>query len=75
MAILSCKRLRQVVAVAGVFFVAGIFLEVFTHIFSSPDNQMFVQPFVLGLVLSSPVVMLLAMVVSLIPGLKLRDCT
>jgi hypothetical protein len=74
MATMSCKRLRQAVKVAGIFFIAGIFLEVFTHILPSPDNQMFIQSVALGMVLSSPVVMLFTMVVSLIPGLKMRDC-
>jgi hypothetical protein len=74
MAILSCKRLRQVVKVAGSILIAGIFLEVFTHILSSSDSQTMVQPFALGMVLSSPLIMLLTMVVSILSGRRVSGC-
>ena len=74
MAIMSCKRLRQVVKVAGSVLIAGIFLEVFTHLLSSAASQMVVQPIALGIVLSSPLIMLLTMVVSMISGRKISGC-
>lgn len=74
MAILNCERLRQVVKLAGTFLIVSIFLEVVTHILSSSLDLTFIQPLLLGMVLSSPILILMAMVVSLIPGLRLRDC-
>lgn len=74
MAILSCKRLRQVVKVAGSILIAGIFLEVFTHILTSSGSQMVVQPFALGMVLSSPLIMLLTIVVSIVSGRRVNGC-
>ena len=74
MAILNCKRLRKVVMLAGVFLIAGMFLEVFAHLLSSSVNLVFIQPLALGMVLASPAIMLMAVVLTLIPGLTLKDC-
>ena len=74
MAILNCKRLRKVVMLAGVFLIAGMFLEVFAHLLASSVNLVFIQPLALGMVLASPAIMLMAVVLSLIPGLTLKDC-
>ena len=51
MAILNCKRLRKVVMLAGVFLIAGMFLEVFAHLLASSVNLVFIQPLALGMVL------------------------
>jgi uncharacterized membrane protein YjjP (DUF1212 family) len=59
---------------AGVFLIAGMFLEVIAHLFASSLNLAFIQPLALGMVLASPVIILLTVVISLIPGLTLKDC-
>jgi hypothetical protein len=74
MVILSCKRLRRVVLLAGVFLIVGMFLEVIAHLFASPLNLAFIQPLALCMVLASPVIILLTVVISLIPGLTIKDC-
>ncbi len=74
MAILNCKRLRKVVMLAGVFLIAGMFLEVIVHLLSSSMNLLFIQPLALGMVLASPAIMLMAVVLTMIPGLTLKDC-
>ncbi|MEJ2453181.1 MAG: hypothetical protein P8103_03375 [Candidatus Thiodiazotropha sp.] len=74
MAILNCERLRKVVMLAGVFLIAGMFLEVIAHLLSSSVNLFFIQPLALGMVLASPAIMLLAVVLTMIPGLTLKDC-
>ncbi len=74
MTILNCKRLRKVVMVAGGFLIAGMFLEVIVHLLPGSDALNFLQPLALGMVFASPVIILSAVVVSLIPGLMLRDC-
>lgn len=73
MEILSCNRLRKVVMLAGVFLIAGMFLEVIVHLLDSPVSQ-FLQPVALCMVLASPIIVLMVVVVSLIPGLALKDC-
>ncbi len=74
MPILNCERLRKVVMLAGVFLIAGMFLEVIAHLLSSSVNLHFIQPLALGMVLASPAIMLLAVVLTMIPGLTLKDC-
>ncbi len=74
MTILNCKRLRKVVILAGGFLIAGMFLEVIAHLLLGPGSLRFLQPLALGLVFASPVIILTVVVVSLIPGLVLRDC-
>ena len=74
MAILNCNRLRKVVMLAGVFLIAGMFLEVFAHLLSTSVNLLFIQPLALGMVLASPAIMLMAVVLTLIPGITLKDC-
>jgi hypothetical protein len=75
MSFLKCKHLRQVVILAGVLLIAGMFLEVIAHQFSGTLNLLLVQPIALGMVLASPVVVLVAVVLTLIPGLSLKDCS
>jgi hypothetical protein len=75
MSFFKCKHLRQVVILAGVLLIAGMFLEVIAHLFSASLNLLLVQPIALGMVLASPVVVLVAVVLSLIPGLSLKDCS
>lgn len=74
MVILNCKRLRQIVMLAGGFLIAGMFLEVIAHTLSHSVNLLFLQPLALGMVLVSPAIILVTVVVSLIPGLSLKDC-
>jgi len=75
MTILNCKRLRKVVMVAGGFLIAGMFIEVIVHLLPGAGTLSFLQSLALGMVFASPVIILSAVVVSLIPGLRLRDCT
>ncbi|MEJ2394095.1 MAG: hypothetical protein P8045_00085 [Candidatus Thiodiazotropha sp.] len=75
MAILDCKRLRKVVMLAGVFLIIGMFLEVIAHLLAPSVNLLFIQPLALGLVLASPAIILVTVIISLIPGLMLKDCT
>jgi len=75
MTILNCKRLRKVVTLAGGSLIAGMFLEVIAHLLLGPGGSTFIQPLALMMVLASPVIILAVVVVSLIPGLTLRDCT
>jgi hypothetical protein len=72
--ILNCKRLRKIVMLAGGFLIAGMFLEVIAHFLSQSVNLVFLQPLALGMVLASPAIILMTVVVSLIPGLSLKDC-
>ena len=74
MFILNCKRLRQIVMLAGGFLIAGMFLEVVAHSLSSSVNLLFLQPLALAMVLASPAIILITVVVSLIPGLSMKDC-
>ena len=74
MTILNCKWLRRVVMLAGSLLIAGMFLEVIAHLLSTPDNISLLQPVALAMVLASPVIMLLTIIFSLIPGLHLNDC-
>ena len=74
MAILNCKRLRKVVMLAGALLIAGMFIEVIAHLFLNSQSLQFIQPAALGLVWASPVIILITVVISLIPGLMLRDC-
>jgi hypothetical protein len=75
MAILDCKRLRKVVMLAGVLLIIGMFLEVIAHLLAPSVNLLFIQPLALGLVLASPAIILVTVIISLIPGLMLKDCT
>jgi hypothetical protein len=75
MVILNCKRLRQIVMLAGGFLIAGMFLEVIAHLLSPSVNLLYLQPVALGMVLASPAIILMTVVVTLIPGLFLKDCT
>jgi hypothetical protein len=75
MAILDCKRLRKVVILAGVLLIIGMFLEVIAHLLAPSVNILFIQPLALGLVLASPAITLVTVIISLIPGLMLKDCT
>jgi hypothetical protein len=75
MVILNCQRLRKIVMLAGAFLIAGMFLEVIAHLMASSVNLLVIQPIALGMVLASPVIILLTVVISLIPGLSLRDCS
>jgi hypothetical protein len=59
---------------AGVFLIAGMFLEVIAHLFASSLNLVFVQPLALCMVLASPMIILITVIISLIPGLTLKDC-
>ncbi|MES9945474.1 MAG: hypothetical protein B6D77_01825 [gamma proteobacterium symbiont of Ctena orbiculata] len=74
MSFLNCKHLRKVVTLAGVLLIGGILLEVVAHWLASNIGLLIIQPVALGMVLFSPVVMLLAMILSLIPGKSFKDC-
>jgi membrane glycosyltransferase len=74
MSFINCKHLRKVVTLAGVLLIGGILLEVMAHWLTSSLGLLIIQPIALGMVLVSPVVMLLAMVLSLIPGKGFKDC-
>ena len=74
MSFLNCKHLRTVVTLAGILLIGGIMLEVVAHLTASNVVLLFVQPVALGMVLISPVMMLIAMVLSLIPGKSFKDC-
>ncbi len=71
---LNCKRLRNVVMLAGVFLIAGMVLEVFAHVMSLSATLMLLQPLALGMVLASPALILLIVLLSFVPGISLRDC-
>jgi Mg2+/Co2+ transporter CorB len=71
---INCKHLRKVVTLAGVLLIGGILLEVFAHWLASNIGLLIIQPVALGMVLISPVVMLVAMVLSLLPGKSFKDC-
>jgi membrane glycosyltransferase len=75
MTFLSCKHLRRVVTLAGILLVGGILLEILAYWMDSNFVLLIIQPFALGMVLISPLVMLVTMALSLIPGKHLRDCT
>ena len=74
MSFINCKHLRKVVTLAGVLLIGGILLEVVAHWLASNIGLLIIQPIALGMVLISPVVMLVAMVLSLIPGKSFKDC-
>ncbi|MBT2971467.1 MAG: hypothetical protein B6D72_02330 [gamma proteobacterium symbiont of Ctena orbiculata] len=74
MSFLNCKHLRRVVTLAGVLLIGGIFLEVIAHWTASHFILLIIQPIALGMVLISPVAMLIAMAISLIPGKSFKDC-
>jgi hypothetical protein len=74
MSFINCKHLRRVVTLAGVLLIGGILLEVAAHWLASNMGLLIIQPIALGMVLISPVVMLLAMVLSLLPGKGFKDC-
>jgi hypothetical protein len=74
MSFLNCKHLRSAVTLAGILLIGGIMLEVIAHLTASNVVLLFVQPVALGMVLISPVMMLIAMVLSLIPGKSFKDC-
>jgi hypothetical protein len=74
MVVLNCQRLRKIVMLAGVFLITGMFIEVIVHLLASSIDLLFIQPIALGMVLVSPLIILLTVVISLIPGLSLRDC-
>jgi hypothetical protein len=63
-----------VVKLAGVILVVGMFLEVSVHLLAPIVDLMFIQPLALGMVFASPVIVLITVVISLIPGLSLKDC-
>ncbi|MES9991395.1 MAG: hypothetical protein ABW098_05540 [Candidatus Thiodiazotropha sp.] len=74
MSFLNCRHLRRVVTLAGVLLIGGILLEVLAHWTASNFILLIIQPIALGMVLISPLVMLIAMVISLIPGKSFKDC-
>jgi hypothetical protein len=74
MSFLNCKLLRRFVSLAGVLLIGGMLLEVMAHLLMSDVNLLLIQPIALGMVLVSPVIMLMAVVVALIPGIRLNDC-
>jgi hypothetical protein len=67
--------MRRVVILAGILLIGGILLEVVAHWLVSSIGLLIIQPIALGMVLISPVVMLVAMVLSLLPGKRFKDCT
>lgn len=74
MAFLKCKYLRRSVMLAGAILIAGMFLEVFTHLM--PVSNLPILQFVaLAVVMSSPVIILIVMVLSFFPLKSLKDCT
>jgi hypothetical protein len=74
MSFINCKHLRRVVTLAGVLLIGGILLEVVAHWLAANIGLLIIQPIALGMVLISPVVMLVAMVLSLLPGKSFKDC-
>jgi Mg2+/Co2+ transporter CorB len=74
MSFINCKHLRRVVTLAGVLLIGGILLEVVAHWLATNIGLLIIQPIALGMVLISPVVMLVAMVLSLLPGKSFKDC-
>jgi membrane glycosyltransferase len=74
MSFINCKHLRNVVTLAGVLLIGGILLEVLAHWLVSDIGLLIIQPIALGMVLVSPVAMLIAVVLSLIPGKRFKDC-
>lgn len=75
MTILNCKRLRRIVMLSGSFLIVSMFAEVIAHLLSSSFATSYVQSVALVMLLASPVVMLLTIIVSLIPGVRLIDCS
>jgi hypothetical protein len=67
--------MRRVVILAGILLIGGILLEVVAHWLVSSIGLLIIQPIAFGMVLISPVVMLVAMVLSLLPGKRFKDCT
>ncbi|MCU7841966.1 MAG: hypothetical protein KZQ94_21675 [Candidatus Thiodiazotropha sp. (ex Troendleina suluensis)] len=74
MSFLNCKYFRRIVKLAGVFLIGGMLLEVIAHLMASHIILLLIQPVALGMVLISPVIILLAMVITLMPGTGLKDC-
>jgi hypothetical protein len=70
----NCKHLRHVVSLAGVLLIGGMLLEVLAHLLVSDVNLLIIQPIALGMVLISPMIILLTVVITLIPGVSLKDC-
>jgi hypothetical protein len=75
MSFLNCKHLRRIVTLAGILLIGGILLEIIAHWMDSNFVLLIIQPFALGMVLISPLVMLVTMALSLIPGKHFKDCT
>jgi Mg2+/Co2+ transporter CorB len=73
MSFINTRHLRNVVTLAGVLLIGGILLEVLAHWLVSDIGLLIIQPIALGMVLVSPVVMLVAMVLSLITGKSVKD--
>jgi ABC-type transport system involved in cytochrome c biogenesis permease component len=74
MSFITCKHLRRVVTLAGVLLIGGILLEVMAHWLATNIGLLIIQPIALGMVLISPVAMLVAMALSLLPGTRFKDC-
>jgi hypothetical protein len=74
MSFLNCKHLRRVVSLAGVLLIGGMLLEVVAHLLVSDVNLLIIQPIAFGMVLISPVIILMTVVITLIPGVSLKDC-
>lgn len=74
MSFLNCKHLRRFVSLSGALLIGGMLLEVLAHQLASDVNLLLIQPIALGMVLISPVIMLMTVVISLIPGVRLKDC-
>ncbi|MCU7919530.1 MAG: hypothetical protein KZQ99_00880 [Candidatus Thiodiazotropha sp. (ex Dulcina madagascariensis)] len=74
MSFLNCKRLRQIVSLAGMLLISGMLLEVIAHLTASTLTLLLFQSLALAMVLISPVIILLAIVISLIPGTGVKDC-
>ncbi|MEJ2404120.1 MAG: hypothetical protein P8171_07495 [Candidatus Thiodiazotropha sp.] len=74
MLFLNCKYLRRAFSLAGLLLIGGILLEVVAHLLASESHLLTLQTYALGMILFSPVLILVVMVVSLIPGINLKEC-
>ena len=74
MSSINCKVLRRIVSLAGVLLIGGMLLEVMAHLIINDINLILIQPIALGMVLISPVIILMTVVISLIPGVSFKDC-
>ncbi|MET0065276.1 MAG: hypothetical protein ABW076_02925 [Candidatus Thiodiazotropha sp.] len=74
MLFLNCKYLRRAFSLAGYFLIGGMLLEVMAHLLASEAYLLTLQTIALGMILFSPVILLVVMVVSLIPGVNLKEC-